>query len=147
MTRLTAADLTPFYKNSIGIDQLMSRILDNIDNSTRDTNYPPYNLLQTGENTFEVHVATAGFKEGEVLIRVQDNTLVITGEKQPEATPENYSYIHHGISSRKFIRTFSLAEYVEVIDAFSKDGVLVVRLERRIPDAALPKMIAIAYQN
>lgn len=145
MTKLTAADLAPFYRNSIGLDRFMTRVLDNIDNATRDTNYPPYNILKTGENTFEVHVAIAGFSTGEVDVRVQDSTLIITGEKnQSEIVGE---FIHQGISARKFIRTFNLSDYVEVIDATSKEGILTVRLERRVPEAAKPKSIQITFHG
>lgn len=147
MTKLTAADLAPFYRNSIGLDRFMARVLDNIENTARDTNYPPYNIVKTGENTFEVHVAIAGFSQGEVDIRVQDGTLIITGDKGNTELPEGYEYTHHGISARKFLRTFSLSEYVEVIDAMSKDGILIIRLERQIPEAVKPKSIAITYQN
>jgi molecular chaperone IbpA len=121
--------------------------MDNIENTSRDTNYPPYNIVKTGENTFEVQVAIAGFAPGEVDVGVQEGNLVITGEKNNTDLPEGYEYTHHGISARKFIRTFSLSEYVEVIDAVSKDGILTVRLERIVPEIVKPKSIAITYQS
>ena len=144
MTKLTTLDLSPLYRNSIGIDNWLTRVMDQIDH-TSSTNYPPYNIIKHDENTFEVQVAVAGFGEGEVEVSVKDGNLVISGEKQPEAQIVGTEYLHQGISARRFVRTFSLADYVEVVDARSKDGILTVRLERKLPEAMKPKTIAITY--
>jgi molecular chaperone IbpA len=144
MTKLTTLDLSPLYRNSIGIDNWLTRVLDQIDH-TGTPNYPPYNIIKHDENTFEVQVAVAGFSKGEVEVAVNDGNLVITGERQPEAQLVGTEYLHQGISARRFVRTFGLADYVEVVDASSQDGILSVRLERRLPDAMKPKTIAINY--
>ena len=146
MTKLTTLDLSPLYRNSIGIDNWLTRVLDQIDH-TSQTNYPPYNIIKHDENTFEVQVAVAGFSEGVVEVSIKDGNLIITGEKQPEAQIVGTEYLHQGISARRFVRTFSLADYVEVVDASSKDGILTVRLERKLPEAMKPKTIAITYAN
>jgi molecular chaperone IbpA len=70
--------------------------------------------------------------------------LIITGEKTSNL-PEGHVYRHQGISARKFIRTFSLGDHVEVKDAESRDGILTVKLERIVPESAKPKAIAINY--
>jgi molecular chaperone IbpA len=148
MTKITTLDLNPFYRNTIGIDQLFNRIINQIDHHGNDgTNYPPYNIIKTGEDTFEVQVATAGFGEGEINVEVKDNTLIVNGVKQDRDLPEGYEYSHRGISARNFVRTFSLADYVEVVGASSKNGILTVKLERNIPEALQPKTIAIAYES
>lgn len=144
MTKITAMDLAPLYRNSVGLDAWVSRVLDQIDH-TAQTNYPPYNIIKYNDDTFEVQVAVAGFSEGEVEVSVKDGNLVITGEKQPEAHMVGTEYLHQGISARRFARSFGLADYVEVVDATSRDGILTVRLERRLPDAMKPKTIAINY--
>ena len=146
MTKLTTLDLSPLYRNSIGIDNWITRVLDQIDH-TSQTNYPPYNIIKHNEDTFEVQVAVAGFGPGEVEVSVKDGNLVITGEKQPEAQIVGTEYLHQGISARRFVRSFSLADYVEVVDASSKDGILSVRLERKLPEAMKPKTIAINYKK
>ena len=145
MTKITSFDLTPFYRNAIGVDRLFDRITSQIDHAA-GTNYPPYNIVETGENTYEVQVAVAGFTQGEVEIAVKNGELIITGEKT-ETLNEGHVYRHQGISARKFIRTFSLGDYVEVQSATSKDGILTVKLERIIPESAKPKTIAITYKN
>ena len=144
MTKLTTLDLSPLYRNSIGIDNWLTRVMDQIDH-TSQTNYPPYNIIKHDENTFEVQVAVAGFSEGEVEVSIKDGNLIITGEKQPEAQIVGTEYLHQGISARRFVRSFSLADYVEVVDASSSNGILTVRLERKLPEAMKPKTIAINY--
>jgi len=145
MTKITSFDLTPFYRNAIGVDRLFDRITQQIDHAA-GTNYPPYNIVETGENLYEIQVAVAGFTQGEVTINVKDGELIITGEKT-ETIPEGHIYRHQGISARKFIRTFSLADHVEVKEAVSRDGILTVKLERIVPESAKPKTIAITYTN
>ncbi len=146
MTKITSMDLAPLYRNSIGIDNWIARVLDQIDhNSAGSSNYPPYNIIKYNENTFEVQVAVAGFAPGEIEVTVKDGNLIITGEKQPEAQELGTDYLYQGISARRFMRTFSLADYVEVLDASNANGILSVRLERKLPEAMKPKTIAINY--
>jgi molecular chaperone IbpA len=146
MTKITALDLSPFYRNSIGVDRLFGRIMDQIDHSS-NTNYPPYNILKTGDDTFEIQVAVAGFAPGEIDVQVKDGELIITGEQQLQDTSVAVEYLHQGISARRFLRTFTLADYVEVTSAISRDGILTVMLERHIPEAMKPKTIAISYES
>lgn len=145
MTKITSFDLTPFYRNTVGIDSLFDRITRNIDLATNAGNYPPYDILKTGDETYEIRIAAAGFRQDEIEVEVKDGQLIIHGRHDAEATTAEY--LHHGISNRSFIRTFSLSDYVEVKAASMKDGVLVIRLEREIPEAMKPKKIAIEYQS
>ena len=146
MTKITSFDLTPFYRSTVGIDSLFDRITRNIDMAANAGNYPPYNIVKTGDETYEIQIAAAGFRQDEIDVEVKDGQLVVQGGQSSEARPE-VEYLHHGISNRSFIRTFQLSDYVEVKDAVMKDGILTVKLERMIPDSAKPKKIAITYQN
>jgi molecular chaperone IbpA len=145
MTKITTMDLAPLYRNSIGIDNWIARVLDQIDHNGNQSNYPPYNIIKLDDNTFEVQVAVAGFGEGDIEVAVKDGNLIITGERQPEAFSLGTEFLYQGISARRFIRTFGLADYVEVVSATSRNGILTVRLERHLPDAMKPKTIAITY--
>ena len=145
MTKITALDLTPFYRAGIGVDRLFDRIVNQID-TVASTNYPPYNIVKTGDNTIEIQVAVAGFAQGDLEVNFQDGQLIVTGEKKIIPNPDHV-YQHQGISARKFVRTWPLVEYMEVVDAIAKDGILNVRLERRLPEAMKPKAIAITYQS
>jgi molecular chaperone IbpA len=145
MTKLTTLDLTPFYRNSIGIDRLFDRIVNQID-SAASTNYPPYDIVRTGDETYEIRVAVAGFVQADIDVEFNNGTLIVKGEKAAEEGAE-VEYLHHGISGRSFIRTFSVAEYVEVQDAVLADGILTVKLERLVPESQRPKKIAVSYQS
>jgi molecular chaperone IbpA len=144
MTRITSLDLQPFYRNSIGIDRLFDSMLSRIDNST-STNYPPYNIIKKDDDNYVIEVATAGFAEGEIDVQVNDGQLIVTGEKAETETEVNY--LHQGIGTRKFVRSFQLAEYVEVKSATVENGILVVTLERLVPETMKPKSIAITYKS
>jgi len=146
MTKITAFDLSPFYRTSIGVDRLFNRIIDQIDNSAA-TNYPPYNIVKTGDNTFELQLAVAGFREGEISITVKDGVCTITGEQSNRELPDGHEYFYQGIGARRFMRSWPLGEYVEVRDAAVHDGILVVRLEQVLPESARPKNIAITYSS
>ena len=148
MTKITSFDLTPFYRNTVGIDSLFDRITRNIDMAANAGNYPPYDIVKTGDETYEIRLAVAGFTLSEIDIEVKDGQLVVQGSHNSDAEINNVvEYLHHGISNRSFIRTFQLSDYVEVRDALMKDGILTVKLERVIPEAMKPKKIAITYQS
>jgi len=146
MTKITSFDLTPFYRSTVGIDNLFDRITRNIDMAANAGNYPPYDILRTGAETYEIRLAVAGFTLDLINIEVRDGQLIIegTGPGVPEG---DIDYLHHGISNRSFIRTFQLSDYVEVQEAVMKDGILTVKLERIVPEAMKPKKIAISYTN
>jgi molecular chaperone IbpA len=146
MTKITSFDLTPFYRNTVGIDSLFDRITRNIDLAANTGNYPPYDIVKTGEETYEIRVAAAGFRQHEIEVEIADGTLRISGSHSDEARPE-VEYLHHGISNRGFLRTFQLSDYVEVRDAVMKDGILTVGLERIVPETLRPKKISVSYQS
>ena len=151
MTKITAFDLQPLFRQTVGVDRLFDRILNQIDNAGQaQNNYPPYNSIQTGEHTYKIEVAVAGFNEGEISVEVRDGDLIVTGEKLEEEaveTNEHYHVIHKGISARKFFKSWQMGEYVEVVDATVVNGILTVNLERKVPESAKPKSIAIAYKK
>jgi len=146
MTKITSFDLTPFYRNTVGIDSLFDRITRNIDMATNAGNYPPYNIVKTGDETYEIQIAAAGFRQDEIEVEVRDGQLIINGSHDADMATA-VEYLHHGISNRSFIRTFQLSDYVEVKQATMKDGILTVKLEREIPEIMKPKKIEIVYEN
>jgi molecular chaperone IbpA len=111
-----------------------------------NSNYPPHNVIKTGNDTVTIEVAVAGFREGEIDISLDKRVLTISGAKKTEENTD-WDYLHRGISSRDFRQNFTLAEHVEVRSASIRDGILSVNLERVIPEEARPKSIAITYQN
>ncbi len=147
MTKITSLDLMPFYRTAVGVDRLFDRIIGQIEHTSSGNNYPPYNIIRTGEDTFEIEVAVAGFNDGDIDINVQEGQLVITGTQKEEEPIQGRTYQHQGISARRFVRTFNLADYVEVNSAQVKNGILTVELKRVIPDNMKPKRIAITYKS
>jgi molecular chaperone IbpA len=132
-------NLDPFWRSSIGFD----RVLDLMDESLRsqaENNYPPYNILRTGENSYRISLAVAGFKPDQISVTVQQNTLVVTGR---EAQKSDQDYLHRGIAARDFERRFSLADFVEVKEASFEDGLLQIDLVRELPEAMKPRRIEI----
>ena len=142
---LRSFDLPAIHKFGIGFDNLFDD-LQRVMQTQSSSNYPPHNVIKTGDETVTIEVAVAGFAEGEIDISLDKRVLTVAGERK-RAEDASYEYLHRGISSRDFRHTFTLAEHVEVKSASIKDGILSVYLEREVPEEAKPKAIAITYQN
>ena len=126
----------PFF---IGFNREMER-LSNVQLASRQTNYPPYDLIKVDEDTFKLSLAVAGFSKENIDVSVDNGTLIIKGEI---AESNNSEVIHKGIAGRKFSRTFALGEYMEVIGAKLEDGMLHIDVERIVPEEKKPKSIKI----
>ena len=142
---LRSFDIPAFNKFGIGFENLFDD-LQRVTQIQSSTNYPPHNVIKTGDNTVTIEVAVAGFAEGEIDISLDQRLLTITGNKKRDDDAA-HEYLHRGISSRDFKQTFPLAEHVEVKGATIRDGILTVLLEHEIPESAKPKSIAITYTS
>ena len=109
------------------------------------SNFPPYNIVKTGKNTYNVELALAGFNKKDIEVQYEENLLTVKSKKSDEAeqTDEDGNIIHRGISKRFFSKSFTIATDVEVKGAELKDGLLTVALERIIPEAKKAKTIEI----
>ena len=103
--------------------------------------YPPYNIEQTGENSYRIVMAVAGFGEGDLSITQQGNSLLISGKQEKPA--EEKKYLYRGIAGRAFERRFELADHIKVTGASLVNGVLSVELVREVPEAMKPRSIKI----
>lgn len=142
---LRSFDIPQIHKFGIGFDSLFND-LERVMQVSGTSNYPPHNVIKTGEETVTIEVAVAGFEEGEIDISVDKRVLTVTGTRKREEQTE-HEYLHRGISSRDFRHSFTLAEHVEIKSAVIRNGILSVHLEREVPEEARPKSIAITYQN
>ena len=106
-------------------------------------NFPPYNIVKTGENTYDVELALAGFNKKDIEVEYKENMLTVKSKKQEETKDPDGNIIHRGISKRMFSKVFTIANDVEVKGAELKDGLLKVSLERIIPDHKKAKTIDI----
>lgn len=139
MNALTRFDPTALNRALIGFDSLFNDVERRYANSTN--NYPPYNIIKHDDNTFEIEVAVAGFDREDVSVEVDQNQLRIVGRRIKE--DDAAKYIHRGLAARDFERVFTLADHMEVGDAEMTNGVLRVTLNRVIPEALKPRLIAI----
>lgn len=129
----------PLARFAVGFDDLF-REMDKLNLNSSNTAYPPYNIVNVDENTFQIEVAVAGFADKDLDITLENGVLSITGNKEEEDTR---SFVHKGIAMRNFTRTFRLATHIEVDGAELKNGLLVVTLRRHIPEELKPRKIAI----
>ena len=108
-------------------------------------NFPPYNIVKTGKNAYDVELALAGFNKKDIEVQYDDNLLTVKSRKSEmvDKTDEDGNIIHRGISQRFFSKSFTIANDVEVKGAELKDGLLTVALERIIPEAKKAKTIEI----
>ena len=126
----------PFF---IGFNRELER-LSNVQLASRQTNYPPYDLLKLDEDTYKLSLAIAGFSKDDIKVTVENETLVIKGEIVDVTDAE---VVHKGIAGRKFTRTFALGEYMEITGAEMKDGMLHIDINRVVPEEKKPKTINI----
>ena len=127
-----------FRPFAIGFDRYFED-LERMSNITQ-TNYPPYNVVKEDDEHFSVELAVAGFSKKDVSITKEKNVLVIEGKVEDESK----DFVHKGLASRAFKRSFKLADDVEISGASLKDGILVVSLERIIPEEDKPISIKIS---
>ena len=106
-------------------------------------NYPPYNIVKTGENTHDIEVALAGFSKKDIDIEYKNNMLTIKSIKESNTGNQKDGVVHRGISQRYFSKSFTIADDVEIKGAELKDGLLTVSLERIIPESKKAKKIDI----
>ena len=138
------ADLSPFYRSTVGFDRLLS-MLDKVAGSEQNApTYPPYNIERTGENAYRVTLAVAGFGEHELAVETRENTLTVRGSKETNGkNDDKREVIYQGIAARAFERQFQLADHVVVTGATSENGLLHIDLVRELPEAHKPRTIAI----
>lgn len=139
---LRSLDIPSIHKFGIGFDNIFDELLNRT--TSQSTNYPPYNIVKQSEDAFAIELAVAGFKDGEVAITTERNQLTVKGEQVTDLD-ETKEYLHRGISARSFVRTWTLADHVEVTGAKSENGILTISLERKVPEEQKPKTIAISY--
>ena len=140
MTTTLLSTLNRFDPFFVGFDKLFDQ-MSSFDTERNQPNYPPYNIIQTDDNNYTIEVALAGFTQEQIKVThlPETNNLVIEGSNENSDT----QYLHQGISSRKFQRTWTVADTIEVTDAKLSDGVLRIQLENVIPDEKKPKQIEI----
>lgn len=128
--------LDKYMPYTIGFDSFFNR-LDSI-TGTDVKGYPHYNIKKEDDNKWVIEFALAGFSKNDVDIEVKDNIMTISGEIESKD-----EYLYKGISSKKFSKSFTLAEFTEVESAEMENGILYVTLEKNIPEEKKPQKVKI----
>ena len=135
MTRFTA-----LYPQFVGFDNIFNELERLVDGTTptRNTSFPPHNIIKVDDNKYVVEMAVAGFGQDEVDVEIQDGTLIVKGEKKDQAEVD---YLYRGIATRSFTKSIRLSDTIEVRGAQFKDGILKIGLENIIPEHKKPRKI------
>jgi molecular chaperone IbpA len=141
MNQLVRLDANALNKALLGFDAMFQDFEHRYANQI-NSNYPPYNILKRSENSYEIQVAVTGFEKDEVAVEVDQNQLIVRAERKAIEDLETV-YLHRGLASRSFERSWTLAEYVEVGEGRIKTGVLTIELKRIIPETMKPRSVKI----
>jgi len=135
----TAFDFSPLFRSTVGFDRIFD-LLDSAQRVSTVDNWPPYDIVKTGEDQYRVTLAVAGFGENELNVTQERNLLLVSGDK---SVGEDTQYLHRGIAGRSFQRRFELADHVRVAGANLANGLLTIDLKREIPEAMKARRIDI----
>lgn len=135
----TSYDYAPLFRSSIGFDRVFN-LLENAQRARSVSDWPPYDIVKTGDDSYRIAIAVAGFSRDDLDLTFQSNLLTVTGRKQ-DAPAEGY--LHRGIASRPFEHRFELADHVRVDSADLSNGLLTIGLVREIPEEMKPRKISI----
>ncbi|WP_439532312.1 Hsp20 family protein, partial [Polymorphobacter sp.] len=133
----------PLLRSSIGFENLnrLVEFASRVDGA--DSAYPPYNIEKLGDGEYRIQMAVAGFTRDELELTVQENTLIVIGQAQPEAESQERVLLHRGIAKRAFERRFQLADTIKVTGASYENGLLNIALVREIPEHKKPRKVSI----
>ena len=120
---------------SVGFDDVFNHFESMFDyDMINVSNYPPYNIVKTGDNKYDVELALAGFNKKDINVSVENGMLTIES-KEDKSKDKDGEVIHKGISKRYFKKSFTISDDVEVKGAELKDGMLRVSMEKIVPEA------------
>ena len=134
--------LRPF---SVGFDSIFEEFDRMLDSTERyNSNYPPYNIRKLSDNDYKIEVALAGHSKEDIVLELKECTLTVRNKsKEKVINDENNGVIHKGISTRQFERSFTISEDIKVKNAKLNNGLLIIDLERIIPEEKKSRLIDI----
>jgi molecular chaperone IbpA len=136
------AELTPFYRSTVGFDRMLD-LLDQVSRPAEpDDNFPPLDIERIGEDRYRITMALAGYAPDDLVIMAEPNVLLVEGLKPDNESERNF--LHRGIARRPFRRQFELADFVRAVGASYENGLLSIELQRELPEAMKPKRIEIS---
>lgn len=144
MSSVRQIDASVLARTLIGFDALLSSR-----SQLNTSSYPPYNLIKYNDLNYGIELAVSGFTKDEISVWIDNshsagsNVLRITGVHHNKDVSSDWEYLHRGLASRDFDQTYALAEFMEVIDAEVKNGLLTIKIERILPETLQPRRISI----
>ncbi len=141
MNQLVRFDTNALNKALLGFDSLFNDLEGRFANQVNN-NYPPYNILKHSDDSYELEVAVTGFAQEEITVEIDQNQLIVKGERNRDEETDT-QYIHRGLATRDFTRSWTLAEHMEVGEGRIKNGVLTIELKRVVPEALKPRVLKI----
>jgi molecular chaperone IbpA len=138
-------DLSPLFRSTVGFERLAHLAEAANRMNDQQASYPPYNIEKTGEETYRITMAVAGFGLNDLTLVAQANSVTVTGKVERDESA--LKVLHRGIAARAFERRFDLADYIAVTGASLDNGLLHIELERQVPEALKPRQIAIAAND
>ncbi len=126
---------------TVGFDRIFDRITRMHETTTKATGYPPYNIMRNTDTQYSIEMAVAGFTEADLDITLKEGILTVKGNAEAK---EDKNYVHRGIAARSFVRTFTLADTIEISGASLENGMLIIGLENMIPEEKKERKIAIS---
>ena len=132
--------LTPY---AVGFDRMFDNLSRYVDNNTTSTGFPPYNIRKEGDYNYVIEMALAGFGKKDIEVEVADGTLSIRSNVNAGDAAANEDTVYRGISYRKFERKFTMADDIVVNAAKQENGMLLVDLERVVPEEKKPRLISV----
>lgn len=144
MNQLTRFDTSALNRALLGFDHFFDNFEQRFGNQINN-NYPPYNIIKHDENTYEIEIAVTGFKQDEIAVEIDQNQLIVKGHRDRDDSDQTL-YLHRGLATRDFTRTWTLAEHMEVGEGKIKNGVLTIELKRVVPDSLKPRVLTLKYE-
>jgi len=144
MNQLVRFDTNSLNRVFLGFDTLFNDLENRIANQVNN-NYPPYNFLKHDDDSYEIQVAVSGFDPDEVTVEVNQDQLIVKGQRK-NPNDEDANYLHRGLAGRDFVRSWTLADHIEVGKGRIKNGILTVELTRIIPEALKPRLIKVTAE-
>jgi molecular chaperone IbpA len=133
-----------FDKFFVGFDDQIRQMQKLHDDVTKNIpSYPPYNIKKTGDNTYVIEMAVAGFGQQDIEIEIDGGKLVIKGNVSGDSVEQPEDFLFKGIAARAFTRSFALNDQIEVNNAELFNGMLKIALERIIPEEKKPKKVPV----
>ncbi len=136
--------LSPLFRQSVGFDRF-NDLFENVATETQHKpTFPPYDIVKTGENDYQIAMAVAGYDESDIEITIENERLKVSGKHETKTEEDDETtYLHRGIAKRAFEQSYRLADNMKVKGADLNNGLLTINIYREVPEEKKPQTIAI----